>query len=210
MSGRTPDSLVFQDEKYSILLNSPYDRLFEPQEFGITRDFLHTGAPRGFVCAYHVAGETLLLSSLEICAKDRLYPLIWETRPSFPHIFHDDAKCQEADFYKENETKNAMGRIAWHIDTFAFYGNIEIPMPYTGVLHIGRETVPEYYLGFIPGWLDWMHRKVFDLKFADGHLESAIDLSAEMATIREKQPTSEEYFASHPGPMPVPKKRRKP
>jgi len=196
MSGRTPDSLLFRGEQYAILTKSPYEGLFDPHHFGITPDFLHTGAYHGFVCEYAVADDALLLSSLEISAKDRLYPLMNETRPSFPDFFGEGLEAQESYFYTQNATKNAIGRIAWHINAQAIYNNVEMPMLYTGTLRIGKDADGKYYIGFIPGWLDWMHREVHDLKFLNGHLESVTDLSEEMAELRAQQPTAEEYNAS--------------
>src|SRR5450432_2699559 len=92
MSARTPDSLFYEGERYAILRVAQHTGLFDPQQFGITPASLHTGAYRGFVCCYSVEDGTLLLSSLEIRAKDGLYPAINDSIPSFPDIELDDAE----------------------------------------------------------------------------------------------------------------------
>jgi hypothetical protein len=126
-----PDSLLFRGEQYAILKKSPYDGLFDPHHFGITPDFLHTGAYHGFVCEYAVADDTLLLSSLEISAKDRLYPLINEIRPCSPSLSDTGLEDQLLEFYYSGrETKDDRGKLAWHFDAYATYDEIEMPMPY--------------------------------------------------------------------------------
>jgi hypothetical protein len=221
VSAVTPDGLLFEGEPYSILRRSTSASFFEPGDFGIETEMLHTGAYRGFVCTYAVEDNSLLLHTLEIRSRDRRYPYIYETRPSFPDYL-DDTDPQELevapdipkgtenfemayDLSMGTEVRDANGKIAWHSDGYALYQNIDMPVSYTGTLRIGRDHDPKYYTGFIPGWLDWMHRKVCDLKFTDGHLESTTDLSDEMAKIREKQQTAEQYFASQAARVSLPK-----
>jgi hypothetical protein len=194
MSGRRPDMILYEGESYAILRNSHTNGLFDPQQFGITPDSRYTSSPRTFVCSYSVADGTLLLSSLEIGAKGGVYPLINEIRPSFSRLPEDGFQSEAlAAYYKGVETRDARGKIAWRFDAVAFYDAIEMPLSYTGTLRIGLDPDGKYYRGFLEGWLDWMHRRVLDLKFLNGHLESATDLSEEMAKIREQQPTAEEY-----------------
>jgi hypothetical protein len=81
VSERMPDTLLRGNESYAILQKTPYHGLFDPDQVGITPVMLHTGAPHGFVCQYSVARETLILCSLEIRAKDGVYPLINDTLP---------------------------------------------------------------------------------------------------------------------------------
>lgn len=211
MSGRRPDSILYEGETYAILRNSPYDGLFDPLQLGITPDSSYTSSPRAFACSYSVADGTLLLSSLEIGAKGGVYPLINEIRPSFSRLpengFENEAL---AAYYKGVETRDARGKIAWRFDAVALYDEIEMPLSYTGALRIGLDPDGKYYRGFLEGWLDWMHRRVFDLKFLDGRLESVTDLSDEMTKIREQQPTTEEYDAHHSGLDSPPQKKQAP
>lgn len=81
-------------------------------------------------------------------------------------------------------------------------------MAYTGTLRIAQDADWKYCRSVIFGLDDWAYRKVLDLKFVDGRIESVSDLSAEMAKIREQQPTAEEYRASNPGWGPLPKKKK--
>jgi hypothetical protein len=192
MSARTLDRLLYEGETYGIISRCPYEGLFDPEQFGITTEMLHTGAYRGFECSYSVADETLLLSMLEICAKDNVYPLINETRPSFSSVNPED----QSYFYERHKTRDARGKIAWCYMDVALYEEIEMPMPYTGRLRIGHDMDYKYDTGMPPGSSDWMFRKVLDLKFIEGHMASVNDLSDKMAKIREKQPTAEEYWAS--------------
>lgn len=110
MSARTPDSLFYEGESYAILHVNPHEGLFDPKQFGITPEMLHTGAYRGFVCCYSVVDGTLLLSFLEIRAKDGIYPPINDSIPSFPDIEFDDADQREF-FLSEIQTKDASGRL---------------------------------------------------------------------------------------------------
>ncbi len=64
MSGLRPDSILYEGESYVILSSSPYDGLFDPQQFGITPDS-YTSSPRALGCIYSVTDATLILSSLE-------------------------------------------------------------------------------------------------------------------------------------------------
>jgi hypothetical protein len=209
MSGLRSDSILYEEESYVILGSSRYDGLFDPQQFGITLDS-YTSSPRALGCAYSVTDGTLLLSSLEIGSKGGVYPLINEIRPCFSHNLDDGSEEEVPEFYYQAvETRDARGKIAWRVDTEALYQGIDMPMAYTGTLRIGRDPDARYYLGFfLSGWPDWMHRKVLDLTFLDGHLESVTDLSDEMAKIREQRPTAEEYHASQPAPASSRKKRR--
>jgi hypothetical protein len=195
MSARTPDSIFYEDGRYYILRVSQYDGLFDPKQFAITPEMLHTGAYRGFVACYSVVDGTLRLSSLEIRAKDGIYPAINDSIPSFPDLEFADAEEREF-FNTEIQTKDPSGKLVWRFDDSAVYREIETPMAYTGTLRIGQDADYKYYRAFIPGLLDWMYRKVLDLKFIDGRLESVTNLSDEMAKIRDQQPTAEEYFAS--------------
>jgi hypothetical protein len=198
MSARTPDSIFYDGERYAILRVSPYDGLFNPQQFGITPKMLHTGARRGFVCCYTVMDETLLLSSLEIRAKDGLYPAINDSIPSFPHIEFDDADQREF-FHTQIQTKDTSGRLVWRFDDRAIYTEIEAPVAYTGTLRIAQDADWKYCRSVIFGLDDWAYQKVLDLKFMDGCVETVTDLSDEMARIRAQQPTGEEYRNSNPG-----------
>jgi hypothetical protein len=94
VSAVTPDGLLFEGEPYSILRRSTSASFFEPGDFGIETEMLHTGAYRGFVCTYAVEDNSLLLHTLEIRSRDRRYPYIYETRPSFPDYL-DDTDPQE-------------------------------------------------------------------------------------------------------------------
>jgi hypothetical protein len=203
MSGLRSDSILYEGESYVILGSNPYDGLFDPQQFGITPDS-YSSSPRALACAYSVTDGTLLLSSLEIGSKGGVYPLINEIRPCFSHNLEDGAEEEVPEFYYQAvETRDARGKIAWRVDAEALYKAIDMPMTYTGTLRIGHDPDVKYYLGFfLSGWPDWMHRKVLDLKFLDGRLESVTDLSDEMAKIREQQPTAEEYHASNSGYAP--------
>jgi hypothetical protein len=205
MSARTPDSIFHEDGRHYILRVSQYDGLFDPKQFGITPEMLHTGAYRGFVCCYSVVDGTLLLSSLEIRAKDGIYPAINDSIPSFPDLEFADAGEREF-FNTEIQTKDPSGKLVWRFDDSAIYTEIETPMDYTGTLRVGRDVDWEYYRGVI-GFEDWAYRKVLDLRFAHGRVESLTDLSDEMAKIRKQQPIAKEYLASNPLFGPVPKKK---
>lgn len=198
VSARTPDSIFYEDERYAILRVNPYDGLFDPKQFGITPEKLHTGAHRGFVCCYSVVDRTLVLSSLEIRAKDGIYPAINDSVPSFPDLKFDDADQREF-FFSEIQTTDAGGRHVWCFNDSAVYAEIETPMAYTGILRVGRNVDRKYVRPFFPFLSDWMYQIVVDLKFMDGLVESVTDLSDEMVKIREQQPTTKEYFAANFG-----------
>ena len=199
MSARLPDSIFYEDGRYAILLVSPYDGLFDPKQFGITPKMLHTGAYRGFVCYYGVVDGTLLLSSLEIRAKDGVYPLINDTPPIFPERVMN--YLNELTSSVPSASSSALdGDLADIIKDFeceAYYSGIEMPMSYTGTLRIGQDPDCDYYRGAFPGFVDWMYRKVLDLKFVEGRLQSATDLSNEMEKIRKEKSTGKEYLASN-------------
>jgi hypothetical protein len=193
MSARTPDSIFYEDERYAILRVNPYDGLFDPKQFEITPEKLHTGAYRGFVCCYSIVNGTLLLSSLQIRAKGGLYPSINDAIPSFPSL----EKVDPSELYLESDARDASGRMVWRCDDYAVYREIETPIAYTGTLRIGQDPDWKYRRSVIFGLQDWAYRKVVDLTFADGHLESVSDLSKEMGEIRKNEPTGEQYRPSN-------------
>ena len=198
VSERMPDTLLHEGESYAILQKTPYHGIFDPDHVGITPVMLHTGAPHGFVCQYSVARETLLLCSLEIRAKDGVYPLINDTPPTFPEDVMDYLNELTSSFPDTSSSllNDELTRAIKAFECEAYYNGIDMRMPYTGTLRVGQDADWKYYRGFIPGLVDWMHRKVLDLKFADGRLQSVTDLSTEMAKIRQQQPTAEEHFVN--------------
>src|SRR5438445_10221373 len=139
MSARTPDSLFCEGESYAILHVNPHEGLFDPKQFGITPEMLHTGAYRGFVCCCSVVDGTLLLSSVEIRAKDGIYPAINDSIPSFPDLEFDDAEQREF-FNTEIQTKDPSGKLVWRFDDRAIYTQIETPMHYNGTLRVARDV----------------------------------------------------------------------
>jgi hypothetical protein len=61
MSGFRFDSILYEGERYVILGGSPYDGLFDPQQFGITLDS-YTSSPRALACAYCAADLSIFLT----------------------------------------------------------------------------------------------------------------------------------------------------
>ena len=186
MTERLRDSIVFKDERFDVLARDPFTGLFHPQHFGITPARFCSSAPNaGFHCSYAVEQEMLLLAALEIRAEDGLYPLINEIQPTFDERVRQDSKPP---------TQNAIGRIAWPGRGHAFYRSVDMPIPYSGTLRIGRNPDFDYYPIIWPGWPDWIFRIVFDLRFENGMLRSSLDLTQEMADFRATQPQIDDGF----------------
>lgn len=197
VSERMPDAVLYEGERYAILHKTAHHGLFDPHQVGITPVMLHTGAPHGFVCQYSIADETLFLSSLEIRAKDGVYPLINDTPPTFPEEVMNYLQ-ELTSIWRDESSSVFSDDLAGIIKSFeceAYYNGVDMRMLYTGTLRVGQDADWKYYRGFIPGLVDWMHRKVLDLKFVDGRLQSVTDLSTEMAKIRQQQPTADSYYA---------------
>ncbi len=163
MSSPTPDTLYYEGDRYCIIRRGD-GGLFDPAQFGITTDMLHTGCYRGYLCTYEVAVGGLFLAALEIQAKrGGVYPLINGAPPAF------EDEC----------TPNFTPPASYH--------GIDLEMAYTGSLLLGADL--DYSFSFSslvrP---DWMWRKMLALELVDGRVQTVKDRSEEMAKLRAKKP----------------------
>ena len=80
-------AIIYEADEYLLLYSEP-GHVFHPKQFGITTDKLSSGCLRGFDCTFEIKDGGLFLASLEVRAKDGLYPLINDTPPAFPRACH--------------------------------------------------------------------------------------------------------------------------
>ena len=168
MTVQLSNSVLYERGEYA-LASSHGGRLFEPAQFGIETEMLHTACYRGFLCTYETTKRGFFLFSLEIRSKHGLYPLINETPPSFPNGFYEGIACK------------------------ARYDDIGFRMAYTGTLRFDRDLDWKwqiYGLALKP----WMYHRVFEAEIADGYVEYLRDISGEVAEIRNQHGDAKAWY----------------
>jgi len=140
--------------------------LFEPAAFGFKPESRITSCWKGYVCAYALRGDQLVLDGLLINHGE------WRGRQYVaapPIVFNgrQPAPCEKYDPFDHQ------------------YSNVDLAVPFTGGLLLGADFIRELYvhMGFHPAW---KYRKVRELLFADGKLQSQRDVSTQLAEIRTR------------------------
>lgn len=164
MSIQMLHAILYEADEYLLLYSEP-GHVFHPKQFGITTEKLSSACLRGFDCTFEIKDGGLFLASLEVRAKDGLYPLINDTPPAFP------------------------GGVVEGHSWSAIYTDIG-RLSYSGTLRFGRDQDRTYHVSMLFGYSVWMFCRVHEVVIVDGHVRSVTDISAEMAKVRARQPYS--------------------
>lgn len=162
MTAQIGDSFKFDGQDYTIVALSEYIR-FDPREYGITPEAACTACWAGYWCAYNIKEDGIYLEDLYINSKDDYYPEILGVNP-----------------VSEEETGNKFSYMGHHL-----YKGINLKMPYTGKLLVGKDFMHEYYIhmGYQRAWA---YKTLIELVFESGVLIEKNDQSDIAEQIRKK------------------------
>lgn len=165
MTAQVPDTCIYRGEEYSLCAFSDGEP-FEPKAHGYRPVGTSTACYRGYACQYEVREDQLFLRKLYINHQESNLPASAKKAP--PVL--NGVVPQPA--------KSRIGG-GWE------FHDIGMPILYTGGLVLGAGFIRALYvhMGFHPAW---KYERVHELVFEEGILDSAIDLSARMAEIRER------------------------
>jgi hypothetical protein len=158
MTAQAPDTFNWKGEIWQL---ADGGGLWDPATVGLTPRMLSTANWRGYTCEYAIDGDRLVLSTLRIGLSD------------------EDLAQAGGDGPLVN------GRAATkRIGIESWYEELGLPLKYDGPLTLGRDLIQELYvhMGFHPAW---KYRNVAELRFREGVLESAEDVSERYAKQRE-------------------------
>jgi hypothetical protein len=161
MTSQQPDRVLYKRRKYELVgVDGDWDGLFDPEHHNLSFQGMSTSNYRGYVATYAVKNGELLLRAVS-----------------------------GSGYFVEPPP-----RIAGHLPTEAELGSfggwleyrkLELPMAYTGRLVLGGGAFLAKP-GFLPD--PSIYELVHELRFEQGHLVEAKDLSAEVA--RRRSPTT--------------------
>jgi hypothetical protein len=159
MTAQAPDTFRWKGEIWQLTDGAG---IFDPTLVGLAPRMLSTANWRGYTCEYALDGERLVLSTLRIGLSDE-----------------DVAQAGgEGPRVNGHAATKRIGIESW-------YEEVGLPVSYDGTLTLGRDFIQDLYvhMGFHPAW---KFRHVAELRFRDGILESAEDVSDRHARQREE------------------------
>jgi len=158
MTAQIHDTIIWKRSDFDIIYSDL--TLFNPLNYGINTESLHTACYRGFFCKYKLINKSLYLHSLTIRKDKGRYPLINGVKPEL---------CKH---------KNRITR--------ATYTNLKLPIKKTGVMRIGSGFIRGRfeYMGFQEATA---YNTLIELSFIDGKLQSVNDLSSAAESLRKAQ-----------------------
>jgi len=158
MTAQIHDTIIWKRLDFDIVY---FDlTLFNPLNYGINPESLHTACYRGFYCQYKLINKSLYLHSLTIRNDKGRYPLINGVKSEL---------CKH---------KNRITR--------ATYTNLKLPIKKTGVMRIGNGFIRGLFqhMGFQEAIA---YNTLMELSFVNGKLQSAKDLSSSAESLRKAQ-----------------------
>lgn len=159
MTAQISDQFTYQRRNHEVVAIERGE-LFKPEDHGFQPVMLNTACWRGYYCRYAIPKDRLVLATLNIGLDPESPPPAWlGIIPKKEGLFKTDH--------------------AWE------YPDLNLPLPYTGGIVIGREFIREFYvhMGF---HRPHCYRYVIELAFREGRLINATDHSETMEAIREK------------------------
>ena len=75
MTAQITDEFRYKGEEYS-LIGIAGGELFEPEQYGMEPEMLHTACYRGFYAAYDITDDGIYLRQITMCEKDENYKAI--------------------------------------------------------------------------------------------------------------------------------------
>lgn len=156
MTAQIPDTVICKRKKFDLLGYEGEDddeKLFDPSDYGFSPQALHTACWRGYFCGYKISGKLLYLDTLCINDGNDYYPSINGVEVSS----------------EESGGPN--------------YSNINLLIPYTGLMRIGADFHWEHYvhMGFQK---PSAYGIVWDIEFSEGKIIDTKDISEKVKEIR--------------------------
>ena len=173
MTAQFSDIVTYEGEDYD-LAGIGGSGLFDPAEHGMEPTSWCTACWRGYVAAYRVEDDTLLLDSLSVCLTEpgmAREPGVRKVQaPAVGGTAPEDISGQQRSVFEYR------------------YENMHLPVPFTGGLMLATDFIDELYvhMGFQSVW---KYREVRELVFEEGRLTGSSDVSEKMAELRSKVKT---------------------
>lgn len=163
MTAQVGDSFKYKSKEYNIVaISKPLE--FDLQQYGITPEPCCTACWDGYWCEYEISEKGIILKNFYVNSKDDYYPEINGVLP-----------------LSEEDEKDKM----FHYMGHHYYKGVNIKMPYTGKIVVGKDFLREYYIhmGYQRAWA---YKTLKELVFENGILIQEIDHS-DMAKELRKQ-----------------------
>lgn len=160
MTAQIGDGFIFENSDYSLIAKTG-SFSFSPIEYGIIPESACTACWRGFWCVYKVSDKCITVDKLYVNSSDNKYP---EINGVFPSKIDGDYLTY-------------MGH--------KLYDGLNIKLPYTGCLLVGKNFMYEYYIHM--GYQKpWAYKRLYELKFENGFLIEKKDQSDVAKNIRKQ------------------------
>ena len=170
MTRQALDRLLYEGEDCTILYG-PAEFGFDLREYGLFPVGRNTGNHRGYWCVYEIVDGALVLSELFVNNAVHHYPPINGIDVDPPRMeVAEVTYLTDNGFEMRTEERAANG--GYHV-----YRNLGLSLDYTGTATVGRDykMFPYRNVGYAP---PWSFGSVLELKFEDGSLVEARDISA--------------------------------
>ena len=166
MTAQIGDIFKYQKKEYTVVALSN-GQLFDPKNYGLEAHARCTACYRGYWCEYGVDDESLMLRDFYMFNLDGNYPPLNGIQIA-PQEF-EECQCYVGENKWEKSTMPA------HLG-HQVYRNVNLLLPYTGKILLGRDFMGEYYIhmGFQRGWA---YRRLIELEFDEGLLLESHDVS---------------------------------
>jgi hypothetical protein len=171
MTAQFPDTIGFSGKEYDIAgVNG--DGLFTPQPLGLMPVSTNSACWRGYICAYQILDDALILDALNIS------------------LGHDEGSGKERRFVAQrgppiNGVSPQTGAEKRSFLSGNYYEGLHLPIHFTGGILAGDGFIQELYvhMGFHPAW---KYCTVFELIFDQGRSVEIRDVSSNLEQIRNR------------------------
>ena len=155
MTAQITDRFEYKGKEYSLAaLSAPIP--FAPCQYGLEPHGYSTACYRGFWCEYKIAKGVLALDNF--------------------HMYNDEGRYPEFNGVSVSEPKNDW--LGLH-----FYKGVNLLIPYSGKMLLGREFLEEYYIHM--GYQrPYAYKELIELEFDAGKLQRTTDCSKIAARLR--------------------------
>lgn len=163
MTAQVGDSFKYKKREYNIVaISNPLE--FKPEDYGITPESYCTACWAGYWCEYEISDEGIVLENFYINSKDDFYPEINGVLP----------------LSAGKKSKDRFRYMGHHL-----YKGVNIKMPYTGKIVVGKDFMREYYIhmGYQRAWA---YKELKEFVFEEGVLLDVIDHSSVAEELRKQ------------------------
>ena len=171
MTAQIGDSFHYKKREYCIVaISEPLK--FSPQDYGITPESYCTACWAGYWCEYEISDKGIILTNFYVNSKDDYYPEVNGVLPLFA----------------DKNSKERFKYMGHHL-----YKGVNILMPYTGKIVVGKDFMQEYYIhmGYQRAWA---YKDLKEFIFEQGELVDVIDHSNVAKELRKKIDEDPEFF----------------